>query len=108
MDFGLKAGKFEASECVKLKWNKAESGACYVKYEVVIRNASGSDLRSVTVYNIGEMIICGFATNSNVTHAQLTVSFKAVSRIVAANVSDESIHTQASTSEGTTPLSKIY
>ena len=88
MDFGLTAGKFGGAKCIEVKWNKVESGACYVKYEVVLKSASGIDEYSNSGYNIGEMAMCSFLTYSNVTDVQLTVSFKSTSRNVTAKVSD--------------------
>ena len=100
MDFGLRAGKGATSNCVEVKWNKAESGACYVKYEVVLRNESGSDLRGETGYNIGQLMICNLSSNSKVTYAQLTVSFRAISTNVTANIAEALISTRASTTSG--------
>ena len=104
VDFGLKAGKALGARCVNVRWNKVEAGACYVKYEVVLRNASGSYEYSDSGYNIGEMTACSFATFSNVTDVQLTVSFKATSTNVTANVSDTPISTSTPTPPGTIPL----
>ena len=58
--FGLKARKLGGATCVEVHWNRVESGACYVKYEVVLKTASGSS----SGYNIGEMTMCSFATFS--------------------------------------------
>jgi len=93
MNFGLKARKIEGVNCVEVKWNKVKSGACYVKYEVVFKNASGSNEYSYSGYNIGEMTMCSFLTFSSVTDFQLTVSFKSTSRYVTANVSDTPLTT---------------
>ena len=93
MDFGLKAGKIRRARCVQVKWNKVESGACYVKYEVVLRNASGGYQYSDSRYNIGEMRMCSLAAFRNVTDVQLIVTFKATSTNVTANVSDTPIRT---------------
>jgi len=93
MDFGLKAGKIGGAKCIEVKWNKVESGACYVKYEVVLKSASGSNEYSYSGYNIGEIAKCSFLTYSNVTDVQLTVSFKSITRKVAANVSNTPLTT---------------
>ena len=53
--FNIKAEKLSKDRCVEVKWNKAESGACYVKYEVKFKNSSGNYLYTETVYNIAEM-----------------------------------------------------
>jgi len=97
MDFGLKAGKIGGAKCVEVKWNKVEAGACYVKYEVVLKNASGSNEYSNSGYNIGNMTMCSFLTFSNITDVQLTVSFKSTSRNVTANVSDTPLNTPTPT-----------
>jgi len=60
MDFGLKAGKIGGAKCIEVKWNKVESGACYVKYEVVLKSASGSNEYNNSGYNIGEMTMLVF------------------------------------------------
>ena len=104
MDFGLKAGKIGGATCVEVKWNKVESGACYVKYEVLLKNASGSNEYGNSGYNIGKMTMCRFATYSNVTDVQLTVSFKSTSRNVTAKVSDTPLTTQTPTPPGMKPL----
>ena len=93
MDFGLKTGKIGGAKCIEVKWNKVESGACYVKYEVVLKSASGSNEYSYSGYNIGEIAKCSFLTYSNVTDVQLTVSFKFITRRVTANVSNTPLTT---------------
>ena len=104
MDFGLKAGKIGGAKCIEVKWNKVESGACYVKYEVVLKSASGSNEYSNYGYNIGEMTMCRFTTYINVTDVQLTVRFKSTSRNVTAKVSDTPLTTPTPTPPGMTPL----
>ena len=104
MDFGLKAKKTGWARCVKGHWNKVEAGACYVKYEVVLKAASGSDEYSNSGYNIGEMTVCSFAIVSTVTDVQLTVTFKATSTTVTANVSGTPISTPTPTPTGMTPF----
>ena len=102
MDFGLKAGKIGGAKCVEVKWNKVESGACYVKYEVVLLNASGSIEYSDSGFSIGKMTMCSFTPYSNVTDVQLTVSFKSTSRNVTAKVSETPLSTPAPTPPGMT------
>ena len=103
MDFGLKAGKIGGAKCDEVKWNKVEAGACYVKYEVVLKSASGIDEYSNSGYNIGNMTMCSFLTFSNVTDVQLTVSFKSTSRNVTTIVSDTPLNTPSPTPPGMTP-----
>jgi len=97
MDLGLKAGKIGGAKCVEVKWNKVDSGACYVKYEVVLKSASGSVECSNLGYNIGNMTMCREAPYSNVTDVQLTVSFKSTSKSSTAKVSNISVSTPSST-----------
>ena len=107
MEFGLIAEKIGGGSCVEVKWNKVESGACYVKYEVVLKNESGSNEYSYSGYNIGEVPKCSFLTYSNVTDVQLTVSFKSASRNVTAKVSDTPITTPTTTTTGMTPFCRF-
>ena len=102
MDFGLKAEKILGAKCIEVKWNRVESGACYVKYEVVLKSASGHDEYSSSGYNIGNMIICSFLTFIGVTDVQLTVSFKSTSRNVTAKVSDTPLTPTTTASPGMT------
>ena len=87
IDFGLKAGIDGGAKCVEVLWNKVESGACSVKYEVILKSASGSIEYSGLGYNIGRMAPCGLATAINVTDVQLTVTFKSTSKTFTAKVS---------------------
>jgi len=97
MDFGLKAGKIGGAKCVEVKWNRVESGACYVKYEVLLKSVTGSAQYSDFGYNIGEMTMCRFAAYSNVTDVQLKISFKSTSRNVTAKASDTPLTTPTPT-----------
>ena len=106
MDLGLRAVKIATSKCVEVKWNKAESGACYVKYEVVLRNASGSGIRKENGYNIGEMMMCNLPSTRNITNVQLTVSFKATSKNATANVTEAPLSTKPPTVSGMRLISK--
>ena len=104
MDFGLKAGKFGEAKCVQVKWNKTEPGICYVKYDVVLKSASGRNEYSYSGYNIGEIATCNLLTYKYVTDVQLTVSFKSTSKIVSANVSDTPLYIPTPTPPGMTPI----
>ena len=104
MDFGLKANKIGGAKCVQVKWNKVEAGTCYVKYEVVLKHASGSNEYNKSGYNIGNMTMCSFLSFSNVTDVQLTVSFKSTSRIVTAKISDTPLTTPTPSPRGMTLL----
>ena len=100
MDFGLRAVKVAESKCVEVKWNKVESGVCYVKYQVVLRNASGSAICNETGYNIGEMMMCNLSSTRIITNVQLTVSFKATTKNVIANVAETPFSTISPTKSG--------
>ena len=100
MDFGLKAGKNGA--CIEVKWNRVQAGACYVKYEVVFRNASRNFLSCETGYNIGEMMMCNLSSYIVITYVQLTVSFKATFKNFTANVTEATISSQVPTTPGMT------
>ena len=86
MDFGLKAE--EVGACVEVKWNRVQAGACYVRYEVILRNASNGVISSETGYNIGEMMMCILSSNISITYVELTVSFKTASINFTANVTE--------------------
>ena len=107
MDFGLKARKLGGATCVEVKWNKVEAGACYVKYDVVLKNASGRKEYGKAGYNIGKMTMCSFLSFSNVTDVQLTVSFKSTSRNVTSKVSNTPLTTPTPTPPGMTPFCSI-
>ena len=107
MNFGLKAGKGGGANCVEVQWNKVESGACDVKYEVVLKSASGSIEYSALGYNIGRIVPCSLASFSNVTDVQLTVTFKSTSKNVTAKVSETPLTTQTPTPPGMTPWYSI-
>ena len=92
-EFGLKSGNLSGDNCIEVRWNKAESGACFVKYDVTFKNASGHNLHTQTGHNIGGMNVCNLAAYSSITDVQLVVSFKSTSRTVTAKVSRPEITT---------------
>ena len=98
MDFGFKAEQVGA--CVEVKWNSVQAGACYVKYEVVFRNASRGVINSQSGYNIGEKTICNLSSNSTITYVDLTVSFKTASKNFTANVAEAPVSTPAPATPG--------
>ena len=100
MDFGLKAE--EVGACVEVKWNRVQAAACYVKYEVILRNASSDVISSETGYNIGEMMMCNLSSNISITYVELTVSFKTASINFTANVTEATISTLVPTAPGMT------
>ena len=100
MDFGLKAE--EVGACVEVKWNRVQAGACYVKYEVVLRNTLSGVISSETGYNIGEMMMCNLPNNNSITYVELTISFKTASINVTANVTETPISTTVPTTPGMT------
>ena len=98
--FDLKAGKLVASKCVEVKWNKVESGACFVKYGVKLKDAFHNQLYNKFGYNIGEMRICNLRDFASVTNVGLTVSFKNTYKTINANVTDQSITIPSPTATG--------
>ena len=89
----VKAEKLHEPRCITIEWNKAESGACFVKYDVTFKNASGHSLHTQTGYNIGGMNVCNLTAYVNITNVQLVVSFKSTSKTVTAKVSETPITT---------------
>ena len=100
MDFGLKAE--EVGACVEVKWNRVQAGACYVRYKVILRNASSDVISSETGYNIGEVMMCDLPNNISITYVELTVSFKAASINFTANVTETPFSTPVPTTPGMT------
>ncbi|XP_065054129.1 uncharacterized protein LOC135682953 isoform X2 [Rhopilema esculentum] len=86
----LQARKINVDSCVEVKWTKAESGACYVKYEVRLKNASGT-VYTETGYNIDEIKKCKIQGNVNITDVEMTMSFKSTSKVFTAKVSETPI-----------------
>ena len=82
----LKVERLPNGGCVKVNWNKIESGACKVKYIVTLRDAYGKDVDKSYEYNIGEMKICNISSHVHVTDVELTVQFRTVSKTVTAIV----------------------
>ena len=99
MDIGLKAEKVGAN-CVEVKWNRVQAGACYIKHEVVFRNASRSVISSETGYNILEMMNCNLPSNRNITYIDLTVSFKTTSKNFTTEVTETPISTPVPATPG--------
>ena len=85
--FQLKVKKLASSKCVEVNWKKANSGVCNVQYTLALRSASGELLYNKTGINIGKRMICSSSTYAKVTDVQLTVSFKGISKVVIAKVS---------------------
>ena len=93
--FNLKAGKLVASKCVEVKWNKVESGACFVKYDVKLKDAFGNQLYNKIVYNIGELKMCNLSDIATIANVELMVSFKSTYKNIIAKVSETPITTPA-------------
>ncbi|XP_065054125.1 uncharacterized protein LOC135682952 isoform X2 [Rhopilema esculentum] len=89
----LQARKKIVDSCVEVKWTKAESGACYVKYEVKLKNASGIVVYTETGYNIDEIKKCKIPRNVNITDVEMTMSFKSTSKFFTAKVAETPILT---------------
>ena len=102
MDIGLRAEQIGA--CVEMKWNRVQAGACYVRYEVILRNASSDVISSETGYNIGEMMMCNLSSNSSITYVELMISFKTASKNFTANVTESPVSSLAPVTQGMTPF----
>lgn len=82
----ITAKKILATSCIKVKWNRVVSGACFVQYQMKFKNASGSDLYNQTGFNIGEMNICNVTAFFDITYVQLLVNFKNITNNITAKV----------------------
>ena len=89
----LHVGKVIVDSCVEVKWTKAEPGACYVKYEVKLKNASGTVVYTENGYNIDEIKKCKIPGTVNITDVEMTMSFKSTSKVFTAKVSETPIPT---------------
>ncbi|XP_065054130.1 uncharacterized protein LOC135682954 isoform X1 [Rhopilema esculentum] len=89
----LQAGKIIVDSCVEVKWTKAESGACYVKYELRLKDASGIVVYTETGYNIDQIKKCKIPRNVNITEVEMTMSFKSTSKVFTAKVAETPIPT---------------
>ena len=90
-DPNLRARK-PAPNCVEVKWNRAESGACFVKYEIQFKNASHV-ITTKVAYNTGWTASCFLPGMVNITNVQLTLSFKRTRKTFTAKVSERPIPT---------------
>ena len=100
LNFDLKARKVASSRCLEINWNKAESGACTVKYTLALKSPVGDDLLSITVKNIGKIKLCMLPTYASISDVQMTVTFKTTSKIVTTKVCDETASIEALTTPG--------
>ena len=89
LNFDLKARKVASTHCLEINWNKAESGACTVKYTLALKSPAGDDLLIISVNNIGEIKLCNLPTYASISDVQMTVTFKTTSKIVTTKVFDE-------------------
>ena len=74
----LKAVRLVESNCIDIKWNKVESGACIVKYDVKLKDASGNYYHNKVGYNIREMKFCNVTDFDIITNVEMVVNFKNV------------------------------
>ena len=74
--YGLRAERITAFKCIDVFWNQIQSGACYVQYNVTLKDASGAYLYSSGRYNNRNIRVCDTPTYNRAHYAQLTVSFK--------------------------------
>ena len=89
LNFHLKARKVASTHCLEINWNKAESGACTIKYTLALRSPEGDDLLSITVNNIGKIKLCNLPTYASISDVQMTVTFETTSKTVTTKVFDE-------------------
>ena len=73
-----------------------ESGACIVKYDVTLKDATGKYYYKATGYNIRETKICNLTNFADITNVEMIVSFKNITSMV----SKAKIITPSSTSPG--------
>ena len=85
--FDLRAKKLFSSRCVEVRWNLTQSGACYVKYNVILKDASRANLLSLTGYQIRRLRTCNALIFDSVNDVQLNVSFKNRFTVVTTKVS---------------------
>jgi len=105
--FDLKAKKVVASNCVQVTWNKAESGACLVKYEVVLSDASGNTLYAGAGYNIHKLKTCNLNVYTSAISVQLKVSFKGTEKVVEIPISAPAPTGTSTPSLHTTPVGTL-
>ena len=86
-NFELKAERLLTLRCVEVKWNQVQSGECYVKYTVTLKDASGNNLYSKARYNNRQMKVCNAPMYNTATFAELKVSFKNTSKNFTASIS---------------------
>jgi len=89
--FGLKTDKYVESSCIRVHWKKAEYGACCVKYAIAFKNASGEVLYTKSGCNTERAVMCSSIAYTAITDVQMTVSFKAASKIVTAQVQERGV-----------------
>ena len=89
LNFDLKARKVASTHCLEINWNKAESGACTVKYTLALKSHVGDDLLIISVDNIGEIKLCNLPTFASISDVKMMVTFKTTSKIVKTKVFDE-------------------
>ena len=72
--------------CIEIKWKEQQSGLCFVKYEVSMRDASNVTKFTKVDYNAGNMTKCGIPVKINITEVQLIMSFKTSKKSSTAKV----------------------
>ena len=85
--FDLRVEKLSASRCVEVRWNLTQAGACYVKYNVILKDASGARLFTSSGYQLHLLRMCSKRIFNSVSDVQLNVSFKNKFTIVTTKVS---------------------
>ena len=103
--FHLKVKRIAASKCIEVKWMKLNSGACIVRYAVALKSSSGEVLFNMAGKNIEKKKICNLSSYNRITDVQLTVSFKGISKVVTAKVSETPNSTSVPPASGMTAFS---
>ena len=74
-------------KCIEAKWNKVESGTCFVQYDVKLKTESGQNVYNRSGYNMEGTKVCNLKDFAHVSEIQLTVRFKTANKSVTARVS---------------------
>ncbi len=93
---GKRAGRPNQT-CVEVEWQKMESGACRVTYQVNYKTASGDVQFTDTVVNEGSTGRCGIPSSVNITSVELKMN----------STSENTIYFQASVTKAPIPSTSM-
>ena len=94
--------------CLEVMWNKINSGACYVRFDLVLKTGSGASVFKRTGHNIYKVRICDMQAVIKVANVQLIVSFRNAVRYVSLNVSQEPTTIQPQTPAGMISCFRLF